>query len=100
MNKSSFQQNLHKLAPVLKELHKRYAETTPKQVQLIDFFLLAVLLTGIAQFVYCFIAGSFPYNAFLSGFIAAVGTFVLTGAFFVLFCFVFVFVAVVVFFIV
>ncbi len=31
------------------------------------------------QFLYCVIAGNYPFNAFLSGFSATVGQFVLTG---------------------
>ena len=37
------------------------------------------MLTGIIQFVYVILAGTFPYNSFLAGFIASVGTFVLAG---------------------
>jgi oligosaccharyltransferase complex subunit epsilon len=37
------------------------------------------VLTGIVQFVYCALVGTFPFNAFLSGFISTVGSFVLTG---------------------
>jgi oligosaccharyltransferase complex subunit epsilon len=36
------------------------------------------VLTGVIQFVYCALVGTFPFNAFLSGFISAVGSFVLT----------------------
>ena len=42
-----------------------------------DSFLVYILLTGIIQFVYCCLMGTFPYNAFLSGFICSVGSFVL-----------------------
>jgi hypothetical protein len=37
------------------------------------------VLTGIVQFVYCALVGTFPFNAFLSGFISTVGSFILTG---------------------
>ena len=32
---------------------------------------------GVIQFVYCCLVGTFPFNAFLSGFISCVGSFVL-----------------------
>jgi len=37
----------------------------------------STLLTGIIQFVYCCIVGTFPFNSFLSGFISSVASFVL-----------------------
>jgi len=40
-------------------------------------FLVAV---GVLQFVYCVLAGNYPFNAFLSGFSATVGQFVLTAS--------------------
>jgi len=40
-------------------------------------FLVAV---GVVQFVYCVVAGSYPFNAFLSAFSATVGQFVLTAS--------------------
>lgn len=33
----------------------------------------------VAQFVYCVLVGSFPFNSFLAGFSSTVGAFVLTG---------------------
>jgi oligosaccharyltransferase complex subunit epsilon len=41
--------------------------------------MVYVLLTGIIQFVYVVIAGTFPNNAFLAGFISTVASFVLAG---------------------
>ena len=37
------------------------------------------MLTGIVQFVYCCLVGTFPFNSFLSGFISAVASFILGG---------------------
>ncbi|KAJ1555627.1 Dolichyl-diphosphooligosaccharide-protein glycosyltransferase subunit dad1, partial [Cladochytrium tenue] len=54
-----------------------YLETTPQTLKLIDAYLVCVMLTGIIQFLYVILAGTFPYNSFLSGFIASVGAFVL-----------------------
>lgn len=46
---------------------------------MIDCYLVYIMLTGIIQFVYMILAGTFPYNAFLAGFISTVGSFVLAG---------------------
>ena len=43
------------------------------------------MVTGIAQFVYCLLVGTFPYNSFLAGFGSTVGQFVLAGMFFFVF---------------
>jgi len=39
-----------------------------------------LIVVGVLQFVYCVIAGNYPFNAFLSGFSATVGQFVLTAS--------------------
>jgi oligosaccharyltransferase complex subunit epsilon len=56
-----------------------YKKTTSKTVQLIDYFLVFALVTGIVQFAYVLLVGQFPFNSFLAGFVAAVGFFVFTG---------------------
>merc|ERR1739848_38515 len=56
-----------------------YDKQTPSRLKLIDAFLVFHVLTGIVQFVYCMLVGTFPFNAFLSGFISTVGSFVLTA---------------------
>ena len=60
---------------------KNYNTQTSQNIKLLDGYLLFIVLSGILQFVYMLLAGSYPYNAFLAGFCACVGTFVLTGAF-------------------
>ena len=35
--------------------------------------------TGLVQLLYCLLFGSYPFNAFLGGFLSCVGTFTLTG---------------------
>jgi oligosaccharyltransferase complex subunit epsilon len=60
-------------------IYKNYVINTPKSLQLIDLYLAYVIYSGVVQMLYMIIAGSFPYNAFLSGFIGSVGTFVLVG---------------------
>ncbi|KAI8138318.1 DAD/Ost2 [Fennellomyces sp. T-0311] len=54
-----------------------YQKDTPGSLKLIDVYLAYIMITGIAQFVYMVLAGTFPYNAFLAGFISTVGSFVL-----------------------
>ena len=50
-------------------------------MKIIDVYLVFIMASGITQFIYMAIVGNFPYNAFLSGFAATVGTFVLAGIF-------------------
>merc|ERR1712130_625416 len=45
-----------------------YMDTTPQRTKLLDSFMA------------CLIAGNFPFNAFLSGFSATIGQFVLTAS--------------------
>jgi oligosaccharyltransferase complex subunit epsilon len=49
-----------------------------QKLRLIDTFLAFLIAIGIVQFGFCLMGGSFPFNAFLSGFSATVGQFVLT----------------------
>ncbi|OQR92618.1 dolichyl-diphosphooligosaccharide-protein glycosyltransferase subunit [Achlya hypogyna] len=70
-----------KAAPVngiLADLVAQYNKNTPRKMKLIDGFLAYVLATGVLQFIYCMLVGTFPFNSFLSGFISTVGVFVLT----------------------
>ena len=64
---------------ILRKLGDEYQISTPKKLKLIDAYLVYVLLTGIVQFAYCLLVGTFPFNSFLSGFISTVGCFVLAG---------------------
>lgn len=56
-----------------------YKEETPLSLKLIDVYMVYILFTGIFQFIYMALVGTFPYNAFLGGFISTVGSFVLAG---------------------
>lgn len=67
------------LPAVLKDLWDGYRDGTSQRLKLIDAYLAYVLLTGVIQFGYCCIVGTFPFNSFLSGFISTVGCFVLGG---------------------
>ncbi|CAL8070223.1 unnamed protein product [Orchesella dallaii] len=62
---------------VVRKFLTEYEIQTPKKLKVIDAYLAYVLLTGIVQFVYCCIVGTFPFNSFLSGFISSVGCFIL-----------------------
>lgn len=68
-----------KLVEVTSKLVHDYLQTTSKRLKIIDAYLLYVLLTGIVQFLYCCLVGTFPFNSFLSGFISCVGSFILAG---------------------
>lgn len=56
-----------------------YMQRTPKRLKFVDAYLAYVMMTGIVQFAYCMLVGTFPFNSFLSGFISCVGSFVLAG---------------------
>jgi oligosaccharyltransferase complex subunit epsilon len=64
---------------VVGKLYDDYLVSTPKKIKLIDAYMFCIMLTGIIQFVYCLLVGTFPFNAFLSGFISTVASFVLAG---------------------
>lgn len=67
------------LSSVLSKFYEEYQNNTPKKLKIIDAYLVYILLTGIMQFVYCLLVGTFPFNSFLSGFISCVSCFVLAG---------------------
>lgn len=64
---------------VVRRFLAEYASGTPSRLKVLDAYLLYVLLTGALQFGYCLGVGTFPFNSFLSGFISAVGSFILGG---------------------
>ncbi|KAI9593531.1 DAD/Ost2 [Syncephalis fuscata] len=72
--------NYKQSSSLISQLFSNYQATTAKRVQLVDAYLVFLLLTGILQFAHVIIAGSFPYNAFLSGFSSTVGAFVFAVA--------------------
>lgn len=67
------------LFSVLGRLWEEYQARTPRKLKLVDVYLAYIVATGIIQFLYCLLVGTFPFNSFLSGFISCVGSFVLTG---------------------
>jgi len=64
---------------VVTNLYSEYKSSTPTKLKLVDAYMFGILLTGIMQFVYCCLVGTFPFNAFLAGFISTVASFVLAG---------------------
>ncbi|OXA62566.1 dolichyl-diphosphooligosaccharide--protein glycosyltransferase subunit DAD1 [Folsomia candida] len=65
------------LGGVISKFMGEYDSKTPKRLKIVDAYLFYILLTGIIQFVYCCLVGTFPFNSFLSGFISSVASFVL-----------------------
>ncbi|KAG5894691.1 hypothetical protein JTB14_034739 [Gonioctena quinquepunctata] len=66
-----------KITTVLSKFYNEYHGKTSKKLKVIDAYLLYILLTGIVQFAFCLLVGTFPFNSFLSGFISCVSCFVL-----------------------
>ncbi|WKX89792.1 hypothetical protein Q1695_008998 [Nippostrongylus brasiliensis] len=64
---------------VLGKLFDDYQKSTPSRLKIIDAYMVYILLTGVAQFLYCLLVGTFPFNSFLSGFISTVTSFVLAS---------------------
>ncbi|KAH0544486.1 hypothetical protein FGG08_001384 [Glutinoglossum americanum] len=65
---------------ILQSIWSAYVRRTPQRVKLIDAFLAFLVVVGGLQFAYCVVGGNYPFNAFLSGFSATVGQFVLTAS--------------------
>ncbi|RYP06793.1 hypothetical protein DL765_009351 [Monosporascus sp. GIB2] len=64
----------------VRSIVRHYQKTTPQRTKLLDAFMAFLAVVGALQFVYCILMGNFPFNAFLSGFSATVGQFVLTAS--------------------
>ncbi|OAL55848.1 defender against death DAD protein [Pyrenochaeta sp. DS3sAY3a] len=58
----------------------KYLQKTPQRTKLLDTFMAFLVIVGALQFLYVVLVGNFPFNAFLSGFSACVGQFVLTAS--------------------
>ncbi|EXJ94124.1 oligosaccharyl transferase complex subunit OST4 [Capronia coronata CBS 617.96] len=65
---------------IIVHVWNRYLQDTPSRTMLLDVFMSFLVAVGAVQFLYCVVAGNYPFNAFLSGFSAAVGQFVLTAS--------------------
>ena len=64
---------------LLTNLLKSYSASTPQSLKILDAYMLFMMLTGITQFAYVLLVGTYPYNAFLAGFVSCVGAFCLAG---------------------
>lgn len=64
---------------IVNDVWSSYQRKTPQSLKLIDVFLAFLVFTGATQFAYCLLVGNYPFNAFLSGFTATIGQFVLAG---------------------
>ncbi|XP_051176322.1 dolichyl-diphosphooligosaccharide--protein glycosyltransferase subunit DAD1 [Leptopilina boulardi] len=62
---------------VINKFWQEYTKNTPKKLKIIDSYLFYVFLTGVIQFIYCCLVGTFPFNSFLSGFISCISCFIL-----------------------
>ncbi|KAI9293582.1 defender against death DAD protein [Neoconidiobolus thromboides FSU 785] len=67
------------LNEIVSKVWESYQKSTTNNLKLIDVYMMFILLTGILQFIYLLLAGTFPYNAFLAGFISTVGSFTLAA---------------------
>ncbi|KAL6711996.1 oligosaccharyltransferase complex subunit epsilon [Coniothyrium glycines] len=63
---------------ILQGVWSKYVQKTPQRTKLLDTFMAFLVAVGALQFLYVVLVGNFPFNAFLSGFSATVGQFVLT----------------------
>ncbi|KAK0660968.1 Dolichyl-diphosphooligosaccharide--protein glycosyltransferase subunit dad1 [Lasiodiplodia hormozganensis] len=65
---------------IVNSVWRNYVNKTDQRTKLLDVFMVFLVAVGALQFLYCVIGGNFPFNAFLSGFSATVGQFVLTAS--------------------
>ncbi|SLM40108.1 defender against death dad protein [Lasallia pustulata] len=77
---SSPSKSTHSAQDILLGAWDNYLQRTPQRVKLMDVFMAFLVVVGGLQFAYCVVAGNYPFNAFLSGFSATVGQFVLTAS--------------------
>ena len=65
----------------IETIKANYAKTTNSRVKLMDLLIANLALITVIQVAYVFISGSsFPFNSFMSGFFASMGSLVLTVA--------------------
>ncbi|KAF4309778.1 putative dad family protein [Botryosphaeria dothidea] len=77
---SSSKANSNDAAAIANNVWRNYVNKTDQRTKLLDVFMVFLVAVGALQFLYCVIGGNFPFNAFLSGFSATVGQFVLTAS--------------------
>eukprot|EP00117_Sycon_ciliatum_P044004 scpid78899/ scgid31792/ Dolichyl-diphosphooligosaccharide--protein glycosyltransferase subunit DAD1; Defender against cell death 1; Dolichyl-diphosphooligosaccharide--protein glycosyltransferase subunit DAD1; Defender against cell death 1; Dolichyl-diphosphooligosaccharide--protein glycosyltransferase subunit DAD1; Defender against cell death 1; Dolichyl-diphosphooligosaccharide--protein glycosyltransferase subunit DAD1; Defender against cell death 1 len=69
--------SVQSITGVVTSFWDEYSSHTSQRLKLIDCYLAYIVLTGVLQFCYCCLVGTFPFNSFLSGFISCIGSFVL-----------------------
>ena len=57
------------VADAFQTLASSYRKSTPARIKLIDAFLLFLVATGVAQFLYCVLISDYPFNSFLAGYV-------------------------------
>ncbi|CAK4031850.1 defender against death DAD [Lecanosticta acicola] len=77
---TSTPRNAQDAQQILLGIYRNYTNHTAQRVKLLDAFMAFLVVVGVLQFVYCVLAGNYPFNAFLAGFSATVGQFVLTAS--------------------
>ncbi|PAA80010.1 hypothetical protein BOX15_Mlig010081g8 [Macrostomum lignano] len=64
---------------IVRRFIDEYWSGTSRSLKIIDAYMFYILITGVIQFAYCCLLGTFPFNSFLSGFISCVASFVLAS---------------------
>ncbi|KAG4302256.1 hypothetical protein PCANB_001506 [Pneumocystis canis] len=62
------------------EFYNNYQNHTIQSLKIIDYFIIFLIISGFFQLLYCILSGSYPFNAFLSGFFSTIGQIVLTAS--------------------
>ncbi|KAJ1508845.1 hypothetical protein HMI55_005956 [Coelomomyces lativittatus] len=60
----------------IQSIYDSYCSKTSNALKFMDLYSLYILYSGVLQFIYACIVGSFPFNSFLSGFGSSVACFV------------------------
>ncbi|KAG4306074.1 hypothetical protein PORY_000062 [Pneumocystis oryctolagi] len=55
------------------DLYDHYQKHTEQSLKIIDCFIIFLMFSGAFQLLYCIVSGSYPFNAFLSGFFSTIG---------------------------
>ena len=64
---------------VFNELKEKYIKETSTQIKYLDSFIIFSACIAILQAAYCFLVGTYPFNAFLAGFYGSIGACVISG---------------------
>ena len=64
---------------VCNDLVVKYKKETTSQIKFLDTFIVFSACVAALQAAYCFLVGTYPFNAFLSGFFCSLGCCVISG---------------------